>query len=724
MDGERKRRRLHSSAEQAPANPYLAHHSLNPFTGHPYTSRYYSILEVRKTLPVHRHREDIIAKVRASPVIILVGDTGSGKTTQVPQFLVEDGYTEDGRLVACTQPRRVAALSVAKRVSEEMDVVLGDEVGYSIRFEDRSSNRTKLKYLTDGMLLREAMVDPELSRYAVIILDEAHERTLNTDILLGLLKGLITRRQDLRIVVMSATLDAGKFQAYFNDAPLFEVAGRMYPVEILYSPEPETDYVQAAVRTVIEIHLHEPAGDILVFLTGEDEIEESCRLIEDKCHATPGSGPVMAMPLYSSLQQHRQNQVFDPAPPGVRKIICSTNIAETSVTIDGIVYVVDPGYSKQKVYNPRVCMESLLVSAISRASASQRCGRAGRTKPGKCYRLYTEESYKTEMQESSYPEILTSNLGNVVLQLVTLGIEDLVHFDFIEPPDPERLMRALELLNYLGALDDEGDLTRTGEMMAQFPLEPELSKLLITAPQFGCSNEILSLVALLNVGKPIFQRPKDRRREADRAKEKFVHPDGDHLSLLNAYHAYKQAGPNAQQFCWSNFLDGRALKTVDNIRGQLENIMRRNGLELVSTDFNSPFYFDNIRRALISGYFMQIACKDPKTKRVYLTARDDQRVTFHPSCGLKYYPEFVLFHEFVLTQTYFIRTVTTVKSAWLVEIAPKYFKSSTFPPGVMRKALLKIEGNLEEKLVYQKNKGKKNKGKKKKKDRQANGSAA
>ena len=690
MGSDRKRPRLSPQGDKAGNNPYLAHlNETNPYTGRSYSSRYYSILEVRKTLPVHRHREAIIKQVRKSPVVVLVGDTGSGKTTQVPQFLVEDGFTEDGGMIACTQPRRVAAISVARRVAQEMDVELGEEVGYTIRFEDRSGEATRLKHLTDGMLMREAMIDPDLKKYSVIILDEAHERTLNTDILLGLLKGLLKRRTDLRIVVMSATLDAGKFQQYFDDAPLFKVAGRMYPVEVLYSAEPEEDYVEAAIRTVLEIHANEGPGDILVFLTGEDEIEEACRMISEKASGLRGCPNLQVMPLYSTLQQHRQNAVFDPAPPDTRKVICSTNIAETSVTIDGIVYVVDPGFSKQKVYSPRICVESLLVSPISRASANQRSGRAGRTRPGKCYRLYTEESYKNDLAESSHPEILTCNLGGVVLQMKMLKIDDLVHFDFIEPPDPERMIRALELLNYLDALDDEGDLTDTGRLMAHFPLEPELSKLLISAPKFKCSNEILSIVALLSAGKSVFQRPKERRREADRKKDQFVQPEGDHLTLLNVYHAYKANENRAQQFCWDNYLDGRALRSADNIRGQLENIMKRNGLPLVSTDFDSPLYCDNIRQALISGYFMHIAYKSNYGKRVYVTAREHQKVAFHPSCALKYRPDFVLFHEFVLTKEHFIRTVTSVKGKWLAEIAPKYFSSVKFPPGLLERVLRK-----------------------------------
>jgi pre-mRNA-splicing factor ATP-dependent RNA helicase DHX15/PRP43 len=366
--------------------------------------------------------------------VILVGETGSGKTTQVAQFIAEAGYCNRGQRIVCTQPRRVAAMSVARRVAEEMDVNLGEEVGYSIRFEECSGPKTLIKFATDGMLLREAISDPNLNQYSVIILDEAHERTLATDILFGLLKEILIKRKDLKLVVMSATLEAEKFQNYFLDAPLIKVPGRLHPVEIFYTQEPERDYLEAAIRTVVQIHTCEPPGDILLFLTGEEEIEDACRKIFKEISLLGAKvGPVKVYPLYSTLPPQQQQRIFDSAPapikpggPPGRKIVVSTNIAETSLTIDGVVYVIDPGFAKQKVYNPRVRVESLLVSPISRASAHQRAGRAGRTQPGKCFRLYTEESFHKDLQDQTYPEILRSNLGSVVLQLKKLGIDDLV----------------------------------------------------------------------------------------------------------------------------------------------------------------------------------------------------------------------------------------------------------------------------------------------------------
>ncbi|KAI9928306.1 DEAH-box ATP-dependent RNA helicase prp43 [Aspergillus wentii] len=651
---------------------------INPFNGQPFSSKYLSILHSRRDLPVHAQRDEFLQLYQQSQILVFVGETGSGKTTQIPQFVLFDDLPQSQRkMVACTQPRRVAAMSVAQRVAAEMDVKLGDEVGYSIRFEDMTSPRTVLKYMTDGMLLREAMNDPNLNRYSTIILDEAHERTMATDVLMGLLKEVVERRPDLKIIIMSATLDAQKFQRYFNDAPLLAVPGRTHPVEVFYTPEPEQDYVEAAIRTVLQIHATEGEGDVLLFLTGEEEIEDASRKIAleaDEMAREADAGPLKVYPLYGSLPPHMQQRIFDPAPaarrpggrPG-RKVIVSTNIAETSLTIDGIVYVVDPGFSKQKIYNPRIRVESLLVSPISKASAQQRAGRAGRTRPGKCFRLYTEAAFKKELIDQTYPEILRSNLSSTVLELKKLGIDDLVHFDLMDPPAPETLMRALEELNYLACLDDDGNLTQLGRLASEFPLDPALAVMLISSPEFYCSNEILSITALLSVPQ-VFVRPASQRKRADEMKDLFSHPDGDHLTLLNVYHAFK--GPDAQdnlkQWCHDHFLSLRSLQSADNVRSQLLRIMEREELEMVSTPFEDKKYYENIRRALCAGFFMQVAKKETQGKSQYTTIKDNQNVLLHPSTVLGHEAEWVLYNEFVLTTKNYIRTITAVKPEWLV----------------------------------------------------------
>jgi pre-mRNA-splicing factor ATP-dependent RNA helicase DHX15/PRP43 len=383
------------------------------------------------------------------------------------------------------------------------------------------------------------------------------------------------------------------------------------------------------------------------------------------------------------------------------------------------VYVVDPGFSKQKVYNPRIRVESLLVSPISKASAKQRSGRAGRTRPGKCFRLYTETAFHKDLQENTYPEILRSNLASVVLTLKKLGIDDLVHFDFMDPPAPETLMRALEMLNYLGALDDEGDMTEIGRSMAELPLDPQMAKMVIASPKYKCSNEILSIVAMLSIPSP-FMRPPEAKKAADDAKQQFIHPDGDHLTLLNAYHAYKSNRDDAN-WCWDNFLAHRSLKQADSVRQQLVQTMKRLNLEMISSEFGTASYYNNIKKCITSGYFMQVAHLE--RTGYYLTCKDNQVVQLHPSTGINYKPQvffclvflhsvteriltlnplhvplsfsltyikWVIYNEFVLTSKNYIRDCTVVTGEWLMEIAPHYYDLSNFPKCEAREELEQI----------------------------------
>ncbi|CAF4681087.1 unnamed protein product [Rotaria socialis] len=416
--------------------------------------KYRTLLESRKTLPIYKFREDLMSAIRDHQVLIIEGETGSGKTTQLTQYLFEEGYCEadtededevedgddddniklpDGKkktkkkmMIGCTQPRRVAAMSVAARVAEEMNVKLGREVGYSIRFEDCSSERTIIKYMTDGMLLREFLGEPDLASYSVLIVDEAHERTLHTDILFGLVKDIARFRPKLKLLISSATLDAEKFSQFFDDAPIFRIPGRRFPVDIYYTKAPEADYVDAAVVTVLQIHVTQPLGDILVFLTGQEEIELANEMLLERTRKLGTKiKELIILPIYSTLPSDMQIRIFEPAPPGGRKVILATNIAETSLTIDGIHFVIDPGFCKQKTYNARNGMEALTITPISKASANQRAGRAGRVAPGKCFRLYTSWAYQHELDDNSIPEIQRTNLGNVVLLLKSLGINDL-----------------------------------------------------------------------------------------------------------------------------------------------------------------------------------------------------------------------------------------------------------------------------------------------------------
>ncbi|XP_002734003.1 putative pre-mRNA-splicing factor ATP-dependent RNA helicase PRP1 [Saccoglossus kowalevskii] len=569
-----------------------------------------------------------------------------------------------------------------------------DRDKFNDRHRDRSKNLQSIQLPKQTMALNPHTGFPYTPRY-----NELLKKRQTLPVWEYKTKFLETLKRSQTTVLVGETGSGKTTQNYFDNAPLMSVPGRTHPVEIFYTPEPERDYLEAAIRTVIQIHMcEEVEGDVLLFLTGQEEIEEACKRIKREVdNLGPEVGDMKCIPLYSTLPPSQQQRIFEPAPPKKangaigRKIVVSTNIAETSLTIDGVVFVIDPGFAKQKVYNPRIRVESLLVSAISKASAQQRAGRAGRTRPGKCFRLYTEKAYKTEMQPNTYPEILRSNLGTVVLQLKKLGIDDLVHFDFMDPPAPETLMRALELLNYLSALDDDGELTELGSMMAEFPLDPQLAKMVIASCEYNCSNEILSVTAMLSVPQ-CFMRPNEAKKAADEAKMRFAHIDGDHLTLLNVYHAFKQNNEDAQ-WCYDNFVQYRSLKSADNVRQQLARIMDRFNLKRTSTEFTSKDYYLNIRKALVSGFFMQVAHLE-RTGH-YLTVKDNQIVQLHPSTCLDHKPEWVLYNEFVLTTKNYIRTVTDVKPDWLLKLAAQYYELTNFPECEAKRVLGRIVAKLQ-----------------------------
>jgi ATP-dependent RNA helicase DHX8/PRP22 len=643
-----------------------------------------SITEQRKSLPVYRLKSELLKAISENQVLVVIGETGSGKTTQMTQYMAELGFTKKG-MIGCTQPRRVAAVSVAKRVAEEFGCSLGEQVGYSIRFDDCTSPETIIKYMTDGMLMREYLADNDLRRYSALMLDEAHERTIHTDVLFGLLKDLCRRRPDMKIIVTSATLNAEKFSTYFFQCPIFTIPGRTFPVEILYTKEPEADYLDAALITVMQIHLSEPAGDVLVFLTGQEEIDTCCETLYTRIQALGDLAPeLIILPVYSALPAEMQSRIFEPAPPGSRKCVVATNIAEASLTIDGIYYVVDPGFSKQKAFNAKLGMDSLVVTPISQASARQRAGRAGRTGPGKCYRLYTENAYKNEMLSTNIPEIQRTNLGNVVLQLKAMGINDLLGFDFMDPPPVATLIGAMESLHALGALDDEGLMTRLGRKMAEFPLEPNLSKMLLLSVDLGCSDEILTITALLSVENPFF-RPKDKQAQADAKKAKFHQAEGDHLTLLTVYKGW-EAAKCSNPWCFENFIQARTMKRAQDVRKQLVTIMDRYKLDIVSAGKN----YKKICKAITAGFFTNAAKKD--AQEGYRTIVDNNPVYIHPSSALfNKNPEWVIYHELVLTTKEYMRNIMVIEAKWLTELAPAFYKPAD--PNKMTKAkrMQKIE---------------------------------
>lgn len=649
------------------------------------SARFADIQAVRRSLPAFKYRQQFLDAMAATQVLVVVGETGSGKTTQLPQYLYEAGYRKDPAKpmkIGCTQPRRVAATSVATRVAQEVGCKLGSEVGYNIRFEDVTSPATAIKYLTDGMLLREFLTDPLLSSYSALMIDEAHERTVSTEILLSLLKDVLKERKDLKVIVASATINASKFANYFDGAPIFTIPGRRFPVDICYTKNPEANYVQAAITTVFQIHMkQELSGDILVFLTGQEEIEAMEEALNDAC-AKLGDliRRLIVAPIYANLPPKQQARIFEPTPPDARKVVLATNIAETSITIDGIKYVVDTGYVKENVYNAATGMESLVVVPCSRASADQRAGRAGRVGPGKCYRLFTKWSFNNELQANPTPEILRVNLCSVVLLLLSMGVTDLVHFDFMDPPNSQTLIRSLELLYALGAINGKGQITLTGQKMAEFPMDPMFCKALIASSDLHVMDEVLSIIAMLSENSGLFYRPKDKRELADKRRQAFAHELGDHFTLLNIWTQWAESG-YLSLWCEDNFLQYRSLKRARDIRAQLERLCKRIGLVVEDQGETRKELVDSgamnaaIQRAIFSGFFLNLA-RLSKTGANYVLVKRKQPVHIHPSSLLfkkRPPPKLVLYHELVLTSREYMRNCVQMDESLINELAAHYY---------------------------------------------------
>ncbi|XP_074645690.1 pre-mRNA-splicing factor ATP-dependent RNA helicase PRP16-like [Tubulanus polymorphus] len=638
-----------------------------------------SVTQQRQYLPIFATRQELLTIIRDNSVVIIVGETGSGKTTQLTQYLHEDGYTNYG-MVGCTQPRRVAAMSVAKRVSEEMNVTLGEEVGYAIRFEDCTSEKTRIKYMTDGILLRESLRESDLDNYSAIIMDEAHERSLNTDVLFGLLRevfthsdstidsSIVARRHDMKLIVTSATMDADKFAAFFGNVPTYQIPGRTFPVDVMFSKNTVEDYVDSAVKQAIQVHIGNPEGDILVFMPGQEDIEVTCDLISERLDQLDDAPPLAILPIYSQLPSDLQAKIFQKAPDGIRKCVVATNIAETSLTVDGIMYVIDSGYCKLKVFNPKIGMDALSIYPISQANANQRSGRAGRTGPGQCYRLYTMRQYKNDLLMSTVPEIQRTNLSNVVLLLKSLGVQDLLQFHFMDPPPEDNILNSMYQLWILGALDNTGNLTRLGRQMVEFPLDPALSKMLIVSVEMGCSTEVLLIVSMLSV-PAIFFRPKGREEESDAAREKFQVPESDHLTFLNVYQLWKKQ-KYSSSWCSDHFVHVKAMRKVREVRQQLKEIMDQQKMDLISSGND----WDIIRKCICSSYFHQAARL--KGLGEYVNARTGMPCHLHPTSalfGMGYTPDYIVYHELVMTSKEYMQCVTSVDGTWLAELGPMFY---------------------------------------------------
>uniref|UniRef100_A0A3B3BJ91 RNA helicase n=1 Tax=Oryzias melastigma TaxID=30732 RepID=A0A3B3BJ91_ORYME len=651
-----------------------------------------------KKLPIYHQKNKLIQAVRENSFLIVSGETGSGKTTQLPQYLYEAGFCKDGK-IGITQPRRVAAITVAQRVAQEMHCSLGLEVGYQVRFDDFTTPSTVVKYMTDGCLLREVLADPALSAYGVIILDEVHERSLNTDILLGLLKKVFSnphtaskgRSFPLKVVVMSATMETDKLSVFLNNCPVFTIPGRVYPVTCKFGQAvgpkdlESTAYVKEVVKVALNVHTTEMAGDILVFLTGQVEIERACDLLFEKAECIDYRYDVydrtveglLILPLYGSMPTDQQKQIFQPPPPGIRKCVVATNIAATSLTIDGIKYIVDSGFVKQLNHNSRVGLDVLEVVPISKSEARQRAGRAGRTSAGKCFRIYTTEFWEKCMPEYTVPEIQRSSLTAVILTLKCLGIHDVIRFPYLACPEERFILEALKQLYQFDAIDRRGKVTKLGELMVEFPLHPGLTRALLKAASLGCQDLLLPVAAMLSV-ENIFIRPgqPEKQKEADQKHKALVAKTGsmnDFALLLTVFQSCKSSDrPSA--WCKDNWIHWRALKSAFSVETQLREILlrlqQRRDFPVETFDGNKSELF---RQCLCTGYFTNVARRS--VGKVFCTMDGHgSMVHIHPSSSLfeqETELNWVIFHDVMVTSRVYIRTVCPIRYDWVKDLLPK-----------------------------------------------------
>ncbi|KAI1851198.1 hypothetical protein JX266_003273 [Neoarthrinium moseri] len=655
----------------------------NPLTEKPYSEHYRKLLEQRRKLPVHFKRGEFLEMYHKYQVIILSSDTGFGKTTQIPQFVFWDEYQSKLK-IACTQPRRLAAKSAATRVAKEMDVALGQQVGYKFRFESMQvESETQLVYMTDGKLLVDAMMDRTFSKYCCIIVDEAHERTVPTDILLALLKDAVQLRSDLKVIIMSATLDISKFQTYFSSphkAPVYHIQGEAYHVDEFYIRGPaqsesslnqgeiiqgeSSSYLEDSVRIVEHIQAHREPGHILVFMPGESDVEQACEKIRIKCQ------DMLVLPLYSALSSEHQERVF--ASTSKQKCVVATNIAETSLTIDGIVYVIDCGLAKEMVYNPRARLRILQTAPISQASANQRKGRAGRTRPGICFRLYTQDMFN-RLQPCTTPAIARAELKSAVLQVQRAGSFDVWAFDWLDRPAPEALLRAIEELKDMGFLDQHAKITAQGRQAAESPIDPIWYHTILKGITYGCAMEMIAIAALSSTQNSIFVRPFEYRYAADIiGRPQFAHPFSDHITLLNAYSAWSQLANNVDKASWceAHGLSDRILREVGSIHRQLRfsftSLLNKGDLQ--PAKFSDPAFVTNIRKALAAGLFFQSAIRIKGEDRYKTVPQNFEALLSPESALVGAQHEWIVFTEFKMSAKQYLTTCTRVEPEWIMDL--------------------------------------------------------
>ncbi|KAL4468705.1 hypothetical protein ABPG74_005208 [Tetrahymena malaccensis] len=667
----------------------------------------------RKNLPIFKHRQGLLDKIKSNQISVIAGETGCGKTTQIPQYLIEEGLNKN-RMIAVTQPRRVAAITIAQRVAQEMNTTVGNKVGYSVRFEEAvDKNNTKLLYMTDGMLLRETIVDPNLSRFSIIVIDEAHERTINSDLLISLLKQLSERRKDLKIIIMSATIETEKFANFFETENIIYLEGRCHPIEVFYSKKPHADYLDAALNTILQIHFEEQDGDILCFLVGQEDIEDMQQMLEEKIELFPKEAKKLNIcTLYAALPSHLQLLAFEKSQEGERKVVLSTNIAETSVTIDGIKYVVDPGLVKTRKYNPNKLIEMLLVVPVSKSSAMQRAGRAGRQSAGKCFRLYTKYTHDT-LAEFMLPEILRSNLSTVILQMKAIGIKDVKGFQFIDRPHEDQFIESIENLQQMNALDANENITLHGKEMAELPLEPIYAHFMLVAfaTNPNSISVVLSAISLMQV-ENLFFIPKGAKISLLDVLLRFQLGNSDQLTKVNMLHQYYLA-KNKKSFCKENFINQKNIKKALEVRQQLENyfldilkkrskknqkqntkvaqnqanalqqseeqqiqeeLAKGNTLKKLQEEHKTAIQQEINTEEFVSCIAKGLSVKAAKLNNdgTYTIIRSNIQAYIHPESLLFYSkpkPEYIIFNEVVSTIKTYLRDITEIQFSDFKEIS-------------------------------------------------------
>ncbi|MCL6583233.1 MAG: ATP-dependent RNA helicase HrpA [bacterium] len=634
-------------------------------------------------LPIVAKRAEIIQAILKNQVLIITGDTGSGKTTQIPKMCLEAGRGRAGK-IGCTQPRRLAAMSVARRVAEELGDVARELVGYQIRFQDRTSPKTRIKFMTDGILLAETQSDPSLFSYDTIIIDEAHERSLNIDFLLGILRQLLVKRKDLKVIITSATIDTEKFSQSFGEAPVIEVSGRRYPVEVWYRPidheledAGDITYIDQAIKAVEELKRQRRQGDILIFMPTERDIRETQQRLEGRQYPN-----TLILPLLGRLTADEQSRVFQPVSE--QKIVIATNVAETSITVPGIKYVIDTGLARISQYNARTRTQSLPIQPISRSSADQRKGRCGRTESGICIRLYSEAEY-LEWPQFTPPEIKRSNLARVILQMVFLNLGNVATFPFIDPPTPSAIRDGYATLRELGALDAQNKLTPIGRMMARLPLDPRIARMLIEAKKEGAIKEVAIIAAALSIQDPR-ERPLEQEAKADEMHAGFREQNSDFLTLLKIWNTYHQSWEKLKtqnqmrKFCKTHFLSYNRMREWQDIHEQILTILA----ELGDYPLNQqPASYEAIHRSILSGLLSHVAQRiedNPREKNLYRTSRGREVMIFPGSGQFGKAGPWIVAAELVRTSRLFARIVATIQPEWLESLAGNLCKRSYFDP--------------------------------------------